>query len=354
MNAHHALSASQATELASPTGVTHLTDWGVIRATGADAAKFLHGQLTQDVSLLGQSEARLAAFCSAKGRMMASFVVFKLGPQDIVLACKRDLLAPTLKRLSMFVMRAQCKLSDASDAFDLLGVTGTHASQLASACSLGPAVWAKTQVGGTQDHPGHQPTDAAPPAPAAQLVRLPAAASRLGASASAADAVCRLLWCAPVGSPKPDALAQAPQASLNAWNWHEVASGVAMVSQATAEAYVPQMLNYESVGGVNFKKGCYPGQEVVARSQYRGILKRRAFVVSCAEALTVGQEVFHTSDAEQACGTVAAAAQQATQGWAAVVSIQTTAADGGAMTLGAPSGPTLTPHRLPYTLLEDI
>ena len=346
-----ATSTSQAMpDFSGQTGVTTLTDWGVIRATGADAAKFLHGQLTQDVSLLGMSEARLAAFCSAKGRMLASFVVFKLGPQDIALVCKRDLLAPTLKRLSMFVMRAQCKLSDASDAFELLGVTGDNATQLALACGLGRAAWATAQVG-TSD----APTAAADSgAPMARVVRLPAGAARPGASAMAANAVCRLLWCAPVGTARPQALVQAPEVGLEAWNSLEVASGVAMVSQAVAEAFVPQMLNYESVGGVNFKKGCYPGQEVVARSQYRGTLKRRAYVVGSALALHVGQEVFHASDASQPCGTVAAAAPLGQGGWVALVSMQTSAADGQSLTSGGPEGPTLTLFPLPYTLLEDI
>ena len=105
-------------------GMALLPHLGIIRVEGEDAAKFLHGQLTQDFALLGLSEARLAAFCSAKGRMMASFIGFKRSHGDILLVCSRDLLAPTLKRLSMFVLRAKAKLSDASDAFALRGMAG--------------------------------------------------------------------------------------------------------------------------------------------------------------------------------------------------------------------------------------
>ena len=94
-------------------GLTALPHLGVIRAVGEDAARFLHGQLTQDFALLGMEEARLAAFCSAKGRMQASFIGFKRSPTEIWLVCSRDLLAPTLKRLSMFVLRAKVRLSDA-------------------------------------------------------------------------------------------------------------------------------------------------------------------------------------------------------------------------------------------------
>src|SRR5665647_1022416 len=106
-------------------GIAPLAHLGVIRVQGEDAAKFLHGQLTQDFSLLGLSEARLAAFCSAKGRMQASFIGFKRSPTDVLLLCSRDILAATLKRLSMFVMRAKAKLSDATADFSVYGLAGT-------------------------------------------------------------------------------------------------------------------------------------------------------------------------------------------------------------------------------------
>ena len=313
-------------------GALTLPQWGLIRARGADAAKFLHGQLTQDIALLGLSEARLAAFCSPKGRMLASFVGFKLAADDLLLACRRDLLPTTLKRLSMFVMRAQCKLTDASAEFDLYGVAGPSAEQLALAAGLGPATWAKASL------PGNAGT----------CVRLPAA------GAAPAQRVERLLVCVPVGAPLPMAMPTLPAA---AWDWLEVQSGVAMVGQALTEAFVPQMLNYESVGGVNFKKGCYPGQEVVARSQFRGTLKRRTYRVAASmpvsAPLTVGQEVFHSGDAEQACGTVVAAAEWAGQ-VQALVSMTTSASDSGQLTAQSPQGPALTVLTLPYTLLADV
>jgi len=117
---------------------------------------------------------------------------------------------------------------------------------------------------------------------------------------------------------------------------------------------VPQMLNYESVGGVNFKKGCYPGQEVVARSQFRGTLKRRAYVAHGLGEMHVGQEVFHDSDAEQPCGLVAACAPNPSGGVDAIVSMQTSAALSGALTLDSAQGIALNLLALPYPLLEDI
>lgn len=294
-------------------GACALTHLGVIRAQGEEAASFLHGQLTHDITSLRPSQARLAAFCSAKGRMLASFVVLGAGPQEILLVTARDLLAPTLKRLSMFVLRAKVKLTDATSEFDLRGLAGT-----AAVATEGLAPWDKRDIG------------------AAHVVRL-----------YPADARPRALWVAPAGTPAPAAAAL----SLDDWLWGEVRSGIAPVTAATAEAFVPQMLNYESVGGVNFKKGCYPGQEVVARSQFRGTLKRRAFLVHADSALQAGQEVFHSADPEQPCGLVAQAAPAPTGGWDAIVSIQLTATEGGQLSV---NGGPVALQPLPYPLLADI
>jgi folate-binding protein YgfZ len=141
---------------------------------------------------------------------------------------------------------------------------------------------------------------------------------------------------------------------LSQWQWLSVRSGIAMITHPIFEAFVPQMLNYESVGGVNFKKGCYPGQEVVARSQFRGTLKRRAYIVHASAPLSVGEEVFHSTNAEQPCGLVAAAAPAPSGGFDAIVSIQTAAAIDGSLTAVSCSGPVLSLLPLPYPLLEDL
>jgi len=114
------------------------------------------------------------------------------------------------------------------------------------------------------------------------------------------------------------------------------------------------MLNYESVGGVNFKKGCYPGQEVVARSQFRGTLKRRAYLMHADAPMKAGDEVFLRSDESQPCGMVAQAAAAPTGGFDAIVSAQVSAVEAGGLHLGAASGPALAVAPLPYPLLADI
>ena len=297
-------------------GIARLNHLGVIQVDGEDAAKFLHGQLTHDFALLGLSEARLAAFCSAKGRMQASFIGFKRSHDQILLICSRDLLPATLKRLSMFVLRAKARLSDASEAFAIWGIAGN-----AVPAALPVAAWSQGREGD------------------ASVVRL-----------YPADGTPRALWVAPVGAPAP----RGEVLPEDLWHWLEVKSAVATLSQPVFEAFVPQMLNYESVGGVNFKKGCYPGQEVVARSQFRGTLKRRAYLVHSDEPLVVGQEVFHSGDAEQPCGTVVQAASHPAGGFDAIVSMQTSAATDGSLHAGAAGGPTLTLLPLPYLLLDDI
>jgi folate-binding protein YgfZ len=142
--------------------------------------------------------------------------------------------------------------------------------------------------------------------------------------------------------------------ALERWMLGEVQAGVATVGAAVAEAFVPQMLNYESVGGVNFKKGCYPGQEVVARSQFRGVLKRRAMLAHADAAMAASQEIYTPDDAQQPCATVVQAAPCPDGGWDAIVSGQVGALQSGKLHLGAADGPALQVRAMPYPLLEDV
>ncbi len=313
MNAE-ALTAPAATPATLPAGAVRLNDWGLIRAQGAEAAKFLHGQLTQDVEHLPEGEVRLAGFCSAKGRLQASFVMWRRGPEEVLLACSADLLPATLKRLSMFVLRAKCKLSDASAELPLWGLAGAAAG--------GAAPWMRSING-------------------AEHLQLPAALVD-------GQPVARALW---VGS--PDTAPEHPAMDLAAWQAMEVLSGVARIVAATSEQFVPQMVNLELVGGVNFKKGCYPGQEVVARSQYRGTLKRRAYVLTGDTALLPGQEVFSADEPEQPAGMVALAGQLAGQHVALVEMKIAAVESGAALHAGSATGPLLTLGTLPYELARD-
>lgn len=299
-------------------GVAPLAHLGVIRAEGTDAASFLHGQLTQDFVQLGSSDVRLAALCTAQGRMLASFYGIRQSSTEIYLICCREVLPDTLKHLSRFILRAKVRLTDISASCALYGLAG---EALEVICPAQPAPWTRLERAG------------------ASLIFLPRA-----------DGVARALWLASTDEPAP----AGPDLSMEAWCWGEVRSGIAMVGKPVTQAFVPQMLNYESVGGVNFKKGCYPGQEVVARSQFRGIIKRRAFLAHCPVALKAGDEVFQTTDAVQPCGLVAQAAASPSGGFDAIVSLLVTAVQAGDVHLAAPDGPKLTLDAAPYPLLSDI
>lgn len=307
MNEHQPSSTEPLRDAARhPHGVCPLPQLGVIRAVGEDATEFLQNQLTQDMEQLAVGQARLAAFCNAKGRMRASFVACRHSAHEFWLVCSADLLPATLKRLSMFVLRSRLKLSDASAEIRVFGL-------------LGDAV--------------------------------PAAAGDIGCIAALppADGTARALWLAPTGSTLPEG-APLP---LAAWDFATVRSGVATVSAAVTEAFVPQMLNYESVGAVSFKKGCYPGQEVVARSQFRGAIKRRAFVGQVAGAAQAGQDVYAADDAEQPVGLVAQTAPAPGGGTAVIVSLQLKALeDGQSLHVGQAGGPQLDGLHQPYPLLD--
>jgi len=283
-----------------PHGACRLDDWGLIRAEGPDAASFLHSQLTQSVTDLPTDQARLGGYCSAKGRLMANFALVRESAEGIALILPRDVLPALLKRLSMFVLRAKVKLRDASDETPVWGVIGAAVPAL--------SVW------GVQSG----------------WIRLPDAEGHARA------------W--HLGDP---ALEGAESLPRDAWDWAEVHAGLAWVRAATAEHFVPQMLNWELVGGVNFKKGCYPGQEVVARSQYRGTVKRRTQLLTGGRA-AAGSELMASSDPASGVGEVVASAQW--NGQAAVLAeVQLSAWEGSDVLLLADGTP-LTRATLPYAV----
>ena len=318
----------------SPSGVLSPSNWGLILAEGPDAGSFLQGQLTNDVLLLPAGQSRFSGYCSAKGRLLASFIVLKISADKFLLVCHQNLIAATVKRLSMFVLRAKVKLTDASSEFQVLGYLGQAAADISPAL-VAAAPWHVSQQAESyfiQLHPGKTSTGT--------LARV----LQISQNRTSDDT--------------PLKTAPAPSISSQDWQLAEVLSGISMVQTESSEAFVPQMLNYESVEGVSFKKGCYPGQEVVARSQFRGTLKRRAFVVSCSEPMHVGQEVFSADDKEQACGVVSSAAKfeparSHKAQWWGIASLQLSALQN-ALHLGQADGAVMQAHALPYPLLEDI
>jgi folate-binding protein YgfZ len=301
-----------------PDGIARLTDWALLRAHGADAASFLQSQLTQDVEGLGDGDARLAGYCSPKGRLLASFIVWRLADDAFGLLCSADVAASVAKRLSMYVLRARCRIEDATAAWSTFGVAGSS-----------PLPWSAAR---------HQPWHA----------------QRLGESwligLPAVEGVPRWMLLRPAAETGALTL---PVLDERVWRLLEVASGVPRITAATAEQFVPQMINFERVGGVHFQKGCYPGQEVVARSQYRGTIKRRMHLFATSGSARAGQDVFHSHDAAQPAGMVVDAADA--QGRSVVLAeVKLASLDSGTLHVGVPDGPLLQRLELPYPITDTV
>lgn len=332
--------AAQFDALRNGSFVSLASDTGLIAVNGADAAAFLHGQLTNDVERLAPAQARLAGYCSAKGRLLATFLMWRDASADatIYLACGADVQAGVQKRLSMFVLRAKAKLTDGTATHVLLQVGGPAAEAVLAGTFASLPDSALAAAHGTL---GDAPTS---------LVRLP--------DAGTARALPRFLWSVPV------AQAGAAWASLtqaagvvtvapDIAAWLDVHSGVARVTSATQEQFVPQMINWEVVGGVNFRKGCYPGQEVVARSQYRGTIKRRLHLAHIDGAPPQpGQALVETSDPDQPCGMIVQAAIAPSGGYDALVELKLAAREANDVRLGAADGPALAFAELPYDIFD--
>ncbi len=306
--------------------VAPLTDQGLIAFTGEESASFLHNQLTNDVEHLGLAEVRLAAYCSPKGRMLASFLMWR-NEESIFLQLPRAIQPAVQKRLQMFILRAKTKPADVSDQFVTLAVGGGEAEAVLQ-------TW----------------FDALPPAPYTKLDH------PLGTVLRVADAfgAPRYLWLA-----SPDTASMAASmlkdrlvvGGNEAWRLSEIHAGVPQVGPGTQEQFVPQMVNFELLGGVNFKKGCYPGQEIVARSQYLGKLKRRTALATIADPTAApGAEVFSPADPEQPCGMVVNTARNGAGGVDALVEMKLEALEAGDVRFGSASGPALQFKPLPYVL----
>jgi folate-binding protein YgfZ len=305
----------------SALGAVRLADWGVIRAQGEEAAKFLHSQLTQDLALQTPAQARLAGYCSAKGRLLATMLAVKPDEQSVLLALPAELVPATVKRLSMFVLRAKCKLSDDSAAWSVWGLSGAQAREWLGA-SAPAQVWSVGRL-------------ALADGQAAFATRLPD------------DGLTpRFLLLQPSGAAAPALTPIDPEE----WQGLDVTAGLAWIRQGTVEQFVPQMVNLELVGGVNFQKGCYPGQEVVARSQYRGTVKRRMVLVEGEAAPAAGTEVFAPAEPEQPAGQVVLSASLGEGRHAALLEVKRALVDGGEFRAGAADGPRLAVRELPYPL----
>lgn len=270
-----------------------LTHLGLIEASGDEAKSFLHSQFTNDINHLAEGMAQHAGWCTAKGRMQASFLIWRTG-ESYQLALAADLQEISQKRLQMFVLRAKVKLAAQTDSTLLLGLSGPQAEEALSDAGL--------------------PCPAAPMTTAAAdgvtVIRLDASRFIIAAP----EATKATLW--------QKLTVKARPAGVPVWRWLDIQAGFPLVTLATKEEFVPQMADFEKIGGVSFHKGCYPGQEIVARTQYLGKVKRHLFRLHSQLTLKAGDGLHSPDNPDQACGMVMTAAPSPAGGYEALAVVQ--------------------------------
>ena len=283
---------------AGQTVLVPLTHLGLIEANGEDVKSFLHSQLTSDINHLAEERAQHSGWCTAKGRLQASFLVWRAG-ENYRLLLAADLQEATQKRLQMFVLRAKVKLAALTEENIVLGVAGRQAAEALSDAGLpipGEAMATASQDGVT-------------------VIRLENTRFLVIAPQAAQAA----LWQKLSIKAKP--------AGVPVWRWLDVEAAYPLVTLATKEEFVPQMADFDKIGGVSFQKGCYPGQEIVARTQYLGKVKRHLFRLSSQHPLQAGDPLYSPENMDQTIGTVMSVAAAPGGGFAALGVVQSNHAD---------------------------
>lgn len=304
--------------------VCDLTPLSVLAVSGADAEPFLQGQLSCDVKALAPRACAYGSFNSPKGRMLANFVLWREPAESggFALLLPDDLAEAVAKRLRMYVLRSKVAITDVSAATRRFGLGGpAAASALRALTDAVPAPFETRRID------------------AATVLALPGPRFVLVAPLPSADALRARL------------AGVAMAAAFAVWRWLTIRAGVPVISAATQDMFVAQAANWDLLGGIDFRKGCYTGQEIIARTHYLGRLKERtlAFHADTPEAAP-GDRVYSRAFDDQACGTVVNAAPAPGGGCDLLVVLQLAAAERGDARLRSPNGPALVPLALPYAL----
>lgn len=293
-----------------------LGDWGVLRLRGPDSVRFLQGQVSNDVERLTPERSQLAGYHNPQGRTIAVLRLVQLAPDDVLAILPRELTSPVASRLAKFILRAKVKIADESAIWRVTGLIApnTHGEHRAGAGGFGAgaspspeldANWAAgqfEQASAVAAAAGELTSAAAQLEQAESVVALPTASALMlpddvnSQSLSGTTVIVRVggaparwLVISPAGEPMP--LSGCVKAERDAWRLLDIAEGLPQVYAATSEEFVAQMLNLDVLGAIAFDKGCYTGQEVIARAHYRGRVKRRMqrFMSRGPARLTVGE-----------------------------------------------------------------
>jgi tRNA-modifying protein YgfZ len=303
--------------------IQELSHLGLIRFSGADTQNFLHNQLSCDVAALKPGGSTYGAYCTPKGRMLTSFLLWRT-EQDYFMQLPSSLRESIQKQLTKYVLRSKVKVTDVTSEWTLIGVSGEDAGmQIERATGQAPREVHDVAV--TSD---------------VMVLRLSMDRYEVVAVREKAPGILEAIA---AGADKKDA---------EYWDWLEIRAGVPVVLPETQEQFVPQMANLDLIGGVSFEKGCYPGQEIVARMHYRGTLKQRMYRASVptTERVEPGGKLYSAAFGEQACGTIVNAARSPEGGCDVLAIIQIAAAEKGELRWQSPDGPALTMLSLPYAI----
>lgn len=283
------------TALASASIVSVLDDYGVLAIDGIDSAKFMQGQLTCNVQEITSSQSALGAHCSNKGRAIATFRLLQAAEHGYQFLLPQAVLPALQKSLSKYIVFSKAKLRDASADFLVLGVSGAQAAEKIRAVWGAVPAGKQTQVSG-----------------------------ELGAVICVSENPLRFLCCIPAAQAQTAFLLLSVDASVvgsRYWHWLDIVDGIGEVREETIEEFIPQMLNLQLIGGVSFTKGCYTGQEIVARMQYRGILKKAMYRIGGEGVAPIANAPLLRGAETQAVGHVVMAENIAAYSWEALAVI---------------------------------
>ena len=322
---HYGDCAAELSHTRTATIMTDLSHQGLISFSGEDAQTFLQNQLSCDVNEVHATQAQYGSYCTAKGRMLASFLLWQ---KDgcFLMSLPADLCPSILKRLSLFVLRAKVQLADCSDQWIRIGLAGSHVREIAEEIS-GTKLNLNQRLNVVHD---------------ARTSLICHTQNRFEFVTSIENA--QILW--------EQLNKQAKPVGANCWDWLQIQSGIPIILPATQEQFLPQMVNLDALGGVSFKKGCYPGQEIVARTQYLGKLKRRMFLahISSTTLVAPGDDLFGVDMAEQSCGKIVNITLSPDGGYDVLAVIQKSSVEAGGIFWGSLDGPELKIIALPYPL----
>lgn len=297
-----------------------LSQFGILKVSGDEAQSFLQNLCSNDIKAVTPQQAQLSSLNTAKGRVLATFLIWQSGA-DYYLHLPADLIAPIQKKLTMYVLRAKVKIEDASAQLVCLGIAGKEAASL------------------LQTHVGELPqaTLAVTQHANASILRVGNERFQIVTAPEHAPMLWQQLGARTVGSP--------------CWDWLNIRAGVPVVLPATQEQFVLQMLNLDILGGVSFKKGCYPGQEIVARMHYLGKLKQRTYLAHVdSETAPQPNDALYSDDyAGQSSGSILNAAPAPAGGYDVLATLHCSSVnDARVVHWNSPQGAVLDFQTLPY------